>query len=400
MDPRRTLFLSLFLIGTAFAPIEPLDLTFAVPLVIFIVIIFLALTSMLANTISDPKLEAWYRTELREFVAGVVLIVIITVTFIASNGVAIALTGESSYIDASRGIIDGILSTADTAFYDLIAASGRIRSSATYAPYINVPLWYVSISYSTSPLAGIGMILGSLNLGAQGLSNIIFLFEALRLLVIFMSVVAPKILLPLAFIARIIPFTRRIGNTLIAISLGAAVFLPFSIILVDKLNGVIDVPSPQIDNLGALDTFLPSDIVEPLCETIPIRVILGLTDPIFSLLICLPLLLIYPVGPALFAACYNIVFYIVYPLLNVIFQGIMTVLLITWEGFMEGLGGPEAYAETVFNQVHPFLTEINNFVLVGYIDFILIAIITVAGARSLSVALGGEWYMAGVQRLI
>ncbi|MCI0564591.1 MAG: hypothetical protein MN733_39490 [Nitrososphaera sp.] len=394
------LLLSLLVIGTAFAPIEPLDLTFAVPVVIVIVIIFLALTSMLANTLSDPKLEAWYKTELREFVAGVGLIVIITAAFISSNGVAIALTGEDNFIDASTGIIDDMLSTADNAFYDLIAASGRIRASATYAPYINVPLWYVSISYSTSPLAGIGMILGSLNLGAQGLSNVIFLFESLRLLVIFMGIVAPKILLPLAFVARIIPFTRRIGNTLIAIALGVAVFLPFSIILVDKLNGVIDVPSPGIADLGSLDTFLPSDIVEPLCETIPLRVILGLTDPLFSLVVCIVLIVIPIVGPGLFSACYNIVFYIVYPLLNVIFQGIMTGLLVAWEGIMEGVGGPEGYAETVFNQVHPFLTEINNFVLVSYIDFILIAIITVAGARSLSVALGGEWYMAGVQRLI
>jgi hypothetical protein len=394
------LLLSLLLFGAAFAPIEPLDLTFAVPVVIMIVIIFLALTGMLANTISDPKLEAWYKTELREFVAGVALIVIITAAFISSNGVAIALTGEGNYIDASTGIIDDILSDSDTGFKDLIAASGRVRASATYAPYINVPLWYVSISYSTSPLAGIGMILGSLNLGAQALSNVIFLFEALRLLVIFMSVVGPKILLPLSFIARIIPFTRKIGNTLISVSIGGAVLLPFSIILVDKLNDTIDYDTPQIADLGKLNAFLPSDIVEPLCETIPLRVILGLTDPLFSLVICIVLIVIPIVGPALFSACYNIVFYVVYPLLNVIFQGAMTALLISWEGIMEAAGGPEEYAENVFGQIHPFLVEINNFVLVGYIDFILIAIITVAGIRSLSVALGGEWYMAGVQRLI
>jgi hypothetical protein len=394
------LLLSLLVIGTAFAPIEPLDLTFAVPLVITIIIIVLALTGMLANTISDPKLEAWYKTELREFVAGVILIVIITGAFISSNGVSVALTGNGNYIDASKNIIDGMLAKSDAGFHDLIASAGRIRATATYAPYINVPLWYVSISYSTSPLAGIGLILGSLNLGAQALSNAIFLFEGLRLLVVFMSVVAPKILLPLSFIVRIIPFTRRVGNTLIAISLGGAVFMPFSIILVDKLNSVISVPTPGVDDLGALDTFMPSDIVEPLCQTIPLRVILGLTDPLFSLVVCLPLILIPIVGAGLFSACFNIVFYVIYPLINVIFQIAMTAILIAWEGIIEAIGGPEKYAENVFYQIHPFLTQVNNFVLVSYIDFILIAIITVAGARALSAALGGEWYMAGVQRLI
>ncbi|HSB47211.1 MAG TPA: hypothetical protein VLD37_04290 [Candidatus Bilamarchaeum sp.] len=400
MDQRRLLLVLLLAIGTAFAPIEPLDLTFAVPAVIVIVIIFLSLTAMLANTISDPRLEAWYKTELREFVAGVALIVIITAAVISSNGAATALTGTGNYIQASKDVIDGMLAKSDSAFHELIASAGRIRASATYAPYINVPLWYVSISYSTSPLAGIGMILGSLNLGAQALSNAIFLFEGLRLLVIFMGVVAPKILLPLSFIARIIPFTRRVGNTLIAIAVGASVFMPFAIILVDKLNGTISLPTPHVDDIGQLDTFLPSDIVEPLCQTIPLRVILGLTDPLFSLVVCLPLILIPIVGPGLFSACFNLVFYVIYPLINVIFQGVMTVLLIAWEGILEGIGGPEGYAEAVFNQIHPFLTQINNFVLVSYIDFILIVLITVAGARSLSAALGGEWYMAGVQRLI
>ena len=400
MNFRRLVLLSLMALGVVFAPIEPLDLTFAVPLVIIIVIIFLALTSMLANTISDPKLEAWYKTELREFVAGVILIVIITGAFVGTTGVTTALTGSGSFVDDSKGILDDWIRVYDFAFADIIAAAGHIRAAATYAPYINVPLWYVSISYSTNPLSGIAMMLGSLNLGAQALTNALFLAEALRLLVVFMQVVGPPILLPLSFILRLIPFSRKVGNTMISISLAGMVFLPFSIILVEGLNSTIDRPEPRINNLDALDMFMPVDIVEPLCEIIPLRVILGLTDPLFSLVVCLPLIVIPIVGPGLFSACYNIVFYVVYPLINVIFQAVMTGLLLAWEAILQGVGGVAGYGETVFNEVHPFLTEINNYVLVSYIDFILIATITVAGARALSAALGGEWYMAGIQRLI
>jgi hypothetical protein len=43
---------------------------------------------------------------------------------------------------------------------------------------------------------------------------------------------------------------------------------------------------------------------------------------------------------------------------------------------------------------------VSNLVLVGYLDFILIGLVTVSGAKSISAALGGEWYMAGIQRLI
>lgn len=400
MNFRRLMLISLMALGVVFAPIQPLDLSFAVPLVIIIVVIFLALTSMLANTISDPKLEAWYKTELREFVAGVILIVIITGAFIGTTGVSTALTGRENFVDESKSILDGWLTAYDNAFADIIAAAGHIRSAATYAPYINVPLWYVSISYSTNPLSGIAMMLGSLNLGTQALTNAIFLAESLRLLVVFLQVVGPKILLPLSFILRIIPFSRKVGNTMISITLAGMIFLPFSVILVEGLNDTINRPEPRLDNLDALDLFMPVDVVEPLCEIIPLRVILGLTDPLFSLVVCLPLLLIPIVGPGLFAACYNLVMYLIYPLINVIFQVVMTALLVAWESILSASGGVAGYGETVFNEVHPFLTEINNYVLVSYIDFILIATITVAGARSLSAALGGEWYMAGIQRLI
>jgi hypothetical protein len=35
-----------------------------------------------------------------------------------------------------------------------------------------------------------------------------------------------------------------------------------------------------------------------------------------------------------------------------------------------------------------------------YLDVVFIGLITISGARSHSAALGGEWYMAGIQRLI
>ncbi|MBI5046406.1 hypothetical protein HZC07_01605 [Candidatus Micrarchaeota archaeon] len=72
---------------------------------------------------------------------------------------------------------------------------------------------------------------------------------------------------------------------------------------------------------------------------------------------------------------------------------------IPWEAAFAGQGARD-YAGTAFTQLQPFLKDINNLVLIGYVDFIFIGIITVVGARSLSAALGGEWYMAGIQRLI
>lgn len=391
--------LLLFLIFPVVFAATPIDLTFAVPAIAVIVGIFLALSSMLATAISDPRLEAWVKIELRELAVALIVIGAITVFFIGSSGISIALTGTADYVTESQEILDSWIERYDSSFEYIIKAATRLRTAATYSPYLSIPLWFVSLSYSTNPLAGVAILLGTLNQAAQGLTNAIFISEGIRMLIAFLKVTVPKILLPLSFVIRLIPFTRRLGNTLIAISIAGILFLPFSVIVAGSLNGTINVPNPRM-NLNELDANpWAMTVIEPFCEAAPIRFILSLNDLLFSIVVCLPLLLIPIVGPGLYAVCQPLVQYVVYPLIMVIFQVINTTLLIAWESVYEA-GGDTAYANAVFDQVQPFLRDVNNLVLVGYLDFILIAVITIVGARSLSAALGGEWYMAGIQRLI
>ncbi|MDD5171785.1 MAG: hypothetical protein PHF60_01995 [Candidatus ainarchaeum sp.] len=398
----RSAWLSLFLIlPVAFAAPEKLDLTFAVPMVAIIVAIFLALMGMLSKTISDPKLEAWTKTEIRELIAGVIIVVIVTAFFISSSGITIALTGKSDPITAATDVLDGLVEKYDIAYVYIVQAATKIRVAATYSPYSAIPLWYVSINYTTNPLAGIAIMLNSLNMATQALANVIYLAEGLRLLLLFCKAVVPPVILPLAFVLRLIPFTRKTGNTLIAVGLAAVVILPFSVVLAGELNSTLgdEMPDARISDITALDSnSLAMITVEPLCESTAARLLLGATDPLFSLIVCLPLLLIPYVGPALFGLCFNLVMYVVYPIIMDVFQIVMTVLIIIWE--LSLANGAEGYAMVVYDQVHPFLVEVNNLVLLSYIDFIVIATVTIVGARSLSAALGGEAYMAGIQRLI
>jgi len=400
MQLQYVLFILLLMTSSCFA-VEATDLTLAVPLVAIIVAIFLAMMNMFAAAISDPRLTAWAKTELREFIAAIVLIALITGFFISSTGISTALTGSEDYIQESKTNIDEWLGNYNAAFEHVVRAATRIRISATYSPYINVPLWFMSISYSANPLGGMSLILIPLNIASQGLTNATFLFESLRLIVIFLSITAPKILLPLAFIARLIPFTRKLGNTLIAISIAGIVFLPFSIIVVDLMHDAINYPIPRISNLDILNADPISMTAAGIfCESSTLRTIMGLTDPGFAVVVCLPLLLIPPpFGTELFALCKPIVETVVYPLVMLLFQVTMSTLLAAWlAAYSAGAG--EAYALDVFDQVYPFVRDVGNLVLMGYMDFILIAIMTITGARSLSAALGGEWYMAGIQRLI
>lgn len=410
MNARATILALLLVISAASAAvnIQPIDLTFAVPAVAIVVVVFLAISNMMATTTSNPRLQAWAKTELREFFAALVLIVAITAAFVGSTGVSEALTGEQDYVEVAQQVIDSWIDNYDMAFQYIVRAGTRIRTAATYSPYINIPLYWVSISYSSNPIGGASILLISLNIAAQGLANVTFIYEGLRLVVLFMKVTVPQIFLPLAFVVRLIPFTRKAGNTLIALAIAGIVFLPFSIIFADALHDVMDspsnpndgVPTPRIGNLDDLNADpWAMAFAEPFCESAVIRTMLSLTDPLFAIIVCLPTLLIPVVGTAIFNACKPLVEYVIYPIIQVVFQVLMAVILIAWTAYFAAAGG-EDYAEEAFDALYPFLRDVNNVVLMGYLDFVIIALITIAGARGLSTALGGEWYMAGIQRLI
>jgi len=391
MQPWRAVLTILLVSSTIFA--AGTDLAPLVPGVAAVMIIVLALTNMIAVSISNPQLEAWAKTEMREFVAGVFLIGIIIALFISSNGISVALTGEADYVQAAGDIMTGWVDNLMAAYTDLITAAQKIRIAASYSSGTNVAIYWVSLTYQTSPLGGAAVFMMPLSLATQGLTNAIFLSEGIRMLLVFFKIVTPKILLPLSFSLRLIPFTRKTGNTLIALSLATLVFLPASVIFVQAINNEIVVPQPRISDMGSLDADpYPVYAFGAICESQFFRILFGLTDPLFALITCLPLAVI----PGAFPACYSLVWQVVYPIMSMVFQYANLILLIVWEGVVN----PGEYGEDVFNTLRPFLADVTNLVLVIYMDVIFIGILTISGARSIAAVIGGEWYMAGVQRLL
>jgi len=396
----KILLLALLLFGISSA--APIDFTPVLPVTAVVVVIFIALMRMMGGVLQSPQISAWVKTELRELIAGVILVLIIYTFFIGSKGISSAITGTGDYLNASVDIIDNILTNStngyDRAMYDVIKAGTRVRAAATYSPYMSQAFPYVSITYSTAPLSGVGILFAPLASATQGIANVLFLYEGLALLLRFAATAVPAVLLPISLSLRLIPFTRKIGNTLIAICLAAIVLMPFSVFIVGAMHNVIDYPDAFLTS-GALDRLDPSawamTIAEPFCENMAIRFILSLNDVIFPLIVCSPLLLFTITAP-FFPTCFTIVHY-VYHLMMIIVQVIYAIALISWTTFAgEGIG----YANDAFEVVYPFLMQINNLVLLGYLDAIIIGIITISGARSISVALGGEWYLGGIQRLV
>jgi len=389
----------LLILGASVAATQ-LDLTPVVPGIILITAIFIAIMFAFSDMLASPSLAAWTKSELRELVAGVLLVVIIYGLFITSKGVSTAITGTEDYVGLSVRVIDNMIenetSGYDTAYKNIIRAATKIRIGASYGPYLTVPLWYFSLMYSSAPLSGISIMLIPLGSATQGLTNVIFIYESLRLLILFFDATVPSIILPLALAIRIIPFTRRVGNTLIAISLAAIVLLPFSVILAGEVNKLIDYPEVTIPNINKLDAnAFAMEFASIFCDQPAIRFPLSLTEWGFAALICLPVLIAF--APA-YPGCVSVVAQIVYPLIMEVIKFVQLGLLVMWLAGAETIG--YRWSDDVADVLLPFLQNVNNVVLIGYLDFILIVIITISGARSISTALGGEWYLAGVERLI
>lgn len=400
----------LLIMSISFA--EPIDLMPVVPGIAFIVAVFLIIMLMLSNMLASTQLMAWTKTEFRELIAGVILVALIFGAFISSQEMTKALTGEDDYITASEEVIEDMLSNDvhgfDTAYKNIIKAATKIRIGASYSPWITIPVWLFSLMYSTSPLSGISIMLIALGNATQGLTNVIYLYEGILLLIKFFHATVPTILFPLAFAVRLIPFTRRLGNTLIALCIGAVVLLPLSVIVIGEMNNIIDYPDVRISNIDRLDpdTFA-MDFTSAFCGFKSMRFILSLSEYGFAAITCFPLLLIPIVGPGLYSACFTLVSEIVYPLLMLVIKVLQLVLTLLWVGWAEisigvagGFGSDVFWPQKVFKILLGFLENVNNVVLIGYIDLVVIAIITISGTRSVSTALGGEWYLAGVERLI
>lgn len=54
----------------------------------------------------------------------------------------------------------------------------------------------------------------------------------------------------------------------------------------------------------------------------------------------------------------------------------------------------------IFDGIYAFLSDTTKLTLVSYIDAIVIGTITIVGARSFSTALSGEYFLAGISRLV
>jgi len=396
--------LFLLLSGLSFA--ADVNFIVIVPVVAVIVAIIIGLAYMLSTATADPRLGAWAKTELREFVLALFIIAAVSGLFIGTTEFSKAVTGQDDYVEYSIDVVDEMIDSFDAAYISIIKASGKIRIAATFSTWAAVPIWFISFIYSSAPLSGIGPVFTSLGIATQGLTNVIFLYEGLRVLIVFLQATIPPIILPLAFAVRLFPFTRKVGNAMIAVSLAGILLLPLSVVIIGEVNKTIDYPyaslsGSQLDKLDARPWSLIA--TAPICGSSVNRFMLSLNEYGFAAIVCLPFL-IPPLTPA-YPGCFTLVSQTIYHVIMLVIQIVHTAILATWLAWADFAaaasgGAGNVFLRAVWNVLRPFLESVTHLILTGYIDIIIVGIITISGARSISSALGGEWQLPGLERLI
>src|SRR4030095_8931661 len=118
---RRWVLLVAVLLPLSHAAFEPLDLTFAMPVAAMIIGIFIVLAHMYSNAAADPRLGAWAKTELREFIVGLCLIGLISAALVGASGLSAALLGADQF-ESAASFLDERIEICGAAFHDVILA--------------------------------------------------------------------------------------------------------------------------------------------------------------------------------------------------------------------------------------------------------------------------------------
>jgi len=364
----------------------------ALGVVVTIVVISLALTYMLSETLNNQQLTAWVKSELRELIVAAILFAIVFAVVSEDTMIGRMLTGTDNYKQVALDTVNGMISRATTAYVGLIRADHAVSMLSGFSTSL-VGGYYVFASFGGAPTTGFSSFMVFFNQAATGLSNMIFIYTAMKVLLGFFLNIGPK-LLYLAFIFRFIPFTRQLGNTMVALVIGAYVIFPFSLYLLSLFHQVIEVPSPELTtrDLDQLSFNLPVGSTF-ICGDFYIRFLVAFYGELgFALPPCI-IVAIATLGAG-FANCMSTMMYQVYPIIMSIVLPIVWGVMLAFSSFFT----PDI--ADIFGKFLPFFRGVNNLGVISYIDILLVAIITYVGTKSVSVALGGEYMLPGIQRLI
>ncbi len=405
----------LLAIGLSFSVSAPelpdLGIEFLI-IVMFISILVVAMSAMIGEALQSPSISAWSKEQLREVAAGIVLVVLIWGATAGSSTMISAMflhTGEgiTDVPQLGEAALEPHIEYMETLYLKVADAYQAVGLLQGLSYFASMGGFWIYGGQGNSPYFGATVLMGPLSAAANNLTIQILTFRLIQVFCEYISEVFPAFVLPIALAFRIFPFTRKMGNTLIAISLGAIFIFPMSLMFVnefwhaadwtyksDALNTNFDFDNMELDQ-GMMDGLLST--IEFICGSVALRTFLTLGEIIWSLLFALIAAIPCLTG---YAACFTFYFQFffweLWPLLATFIQlTIGGIVLTAINGDLASGASPGL--ENIPQILLPAVMEATGF---SIISLLLVAMITITGIKSISVALGGEYILYGVSRFV
>lgn len=401
----RKFILLLLLIPLSFSYFFDLELVrdIIVPVTLVIVAAGLGIMWMMSDMFANPQMKAQVKMDIRSVFSGMVLLVLVLFLFASSDVVVSVFSGESNVKQSAEASLSSSSDALESAYYDLVKAAHYIGMIGGFGFSQPTPIYFFSFNFVSAPHGGIRGLSPMVMQGAGAISGALFIYRAIFVLLDFFTLIVPNVILPIALALRFIPFTKKIGNSLIALSIGAAIIFPISVVLVSEFHtrALSGIDPPDLDFAPFEEFHFPA--VGWFCSNSDSSIInvaksfVNISEIGWGIIVGIACCLAFPLScPANFVACYQLVTNVIFPLATTIWQALFWVVaLIDFQAFFGSVS-----VDKMYDALADFLQVVTYYVVTAYLDAILIAIITIVTTKSISGAIGGESYMAGIDRFI
>ncbi|OIO21027.1 hypothetical protein AUJ17_04025 [Candidatus Micrarchaeota archaeon CG1_02_47_40] len=364
---------------------------------------------MAANFFSSRPLLIWSKIELKELFASVFIIISVLTVMSASDVFISATTGVpgTSIQSTAEAHLDFFIISSVSAYNYLAEFSFYISKLASFSYSVSKPLiiFYTNTYYMKAPAAGLSVLSPPIYSALDNLSKITYAFQIQKLLLAFFSNTIPTLLLPIAFVLRAFPLTRKIGGTLIAVCLGAYLWFPAGIIFAKQTySEYYPLGSEQLDMRNMWSYPHYQNILEDanpgnppsagaICsKTTALFISLG--EGFWSLVTCAPLLLI-PGAQGAFEICRTIITY-AYLGFTQAFPGNYGAALHNYASLSR-----EQFLSDYYNPlIQEILPPLAALYVNSLLSLLITIIVTIIMTRATSSAIGGDAMIYGISKLV
>ncbi len=260
----KLLILILFLLlGGVFA-VEEVDSIFSNPIIPLILAmlfttIIIVISYILGKLFDSHFLNAWAKVEIGELVLSVVLIIIILgLVGIIDGFFDPSITFSPNETDAQTRIIEEQIEDTQNMIYKISKNFYHLSKYSTFSYRSTSSGWFSSEFTSQAQNPGLAPLSSVLNRLLNHLSQLIIILKTELILLDYLKIITFSILLPIGIFFRTFSPTKKIGTTLLALSVGFIVVFPMGILIGNYIYEALD-PSALLNEFNIPDPGNPPD---------------------------------------------------------------------------------------------------------------------------------------------